>query len=430
MTVNFIEVGSDFSGNAYNTKISSDGSIWFDSTDNPFSVIGNNVAYGQDNSGNGRWIMVGIDNSNNNIKYSDNDGVTWNNASSNSFTGFYGNGRNIHWGEDAIGNKLWVAVGGDSSGNTIKYSSDGSTWIDVSTNTFFDGSDGNGQGRGVAWGGDAYTIGKWIAVGGDSSGNTIKYSSDGKIWNNVTSNQFSLQGENVGWGIDGAGKSQWVSVGQDSGGNTIKYSSDGVTWYNVVSNAFSYTGNGCVWGIDNLGNYKWVAVGQDNSGNNIKYSSDGINWNNVISNQFNNIGYDVTWGIDNSGNRLWVAVGGNGSTVTTKYSYDAINWVNASSNAISGSGTGIGSRFTPPHPSPPPPPPKPKSNCPCPVIIPEQNGSNITRTLTQNQRAAQNIRNSRFTRGSRYQIIHNPTNLFGTRSGAPLGTRAPPKNTF
>ena len=428
MTVNFIEVGSDFSGNAYNTKISSDGSIWFDSTDNPFSVIGNNVAYGQDNSGNGRWIMVGIDNSNNNIKYSDNDGVTWNNASSNSFTGFYGNGRNIHWGEDAIGNKLWVAVGGDSSGNTIKYSSDGSTWIDVSTNTFFDGS--NGQGSGVAWGGDAYTVGKWITVGTDISGNTIKYSSDGKIWNNVTSNQFSLQGENVGWGIDGAGKSQWVSVGQDSGGNTIKYSSDGVTWYNVVSNAFSYTGNGCVWGIDNLGNYKWVAVGQDNSGNTIKYSSDGINWNNVISNQFNNIGYDVTWGIDNSGNRLWVAVGGNGSTVTTKYSYDAINWVNASSNAISGSGTGIGSRFTPPHPSPPPPPPKPKSNCPCPVIIPEQNGSNITRTLTQNQRAAQNIRNSRFTRGSRYQIIHNPTNLFGSRSGAPLGTRAPPKNTF
>ena len=430
MTVNFIEVGSDFSGNAYNTKISSDGSIWFDSTDNPFSVIGNNVAYGQDNSGNGRWIMVGLDQSNNTIKYSDDDGVTWNNASSNSFTGFYGNGRNIHWGEDAIGNKLWVAVGGDSSGNTIKYSSDGSTWVDVSTNSFFDGSDGNGQGRGVAWGGDAYTIGKWIAVGGDSSGNTIKYSSDGKIWNNVTSNQFSLQGENVGWGIDGSGKSQWVSVGQDSGGNTIKYSSDGVTWYNVVSNAFSYTGNGCVWGIDNLGNYKWVAVGGDNSGNTIKYSSDGINWNNVISNQFNNIGYDVTWGIDNSGNRLWVAVGGNGSTVTTKYSYDAINWVNASSNAISGSGTGIGSRFTPPHPSPPPPPPKPKSNCPCPVIIPEQNGSNITRTLTQNQRAAQNIRNSRFTRGSRYQIIHNPTNLFGTRSGAPLGTRAPPKNTF
>lgn len=428
MTVNFIEVGSDFSGNAYNTKKSSDGSIWFDSSDNQFSVFGNNVAYGEDGSGNGRWIMVGIDNSNNNIKYSDNDGVTWNNASSNIFSGFYGSGGNIDWGEDAIGNKLWVAVGGDSSGNTIKYSSDGSTWIDVSTNTFFDGS--NGQGSGVAWGGDAYTVGKWIAVGTDISGNTIKYSSDGKIWNNVTSNQFSLQGENVGWGVNDSGESLWVAVGSDNSGNTIKYSSDGIIWSNVVSNVFSDTGFGCAWGIDNSGNYKWVAVGQDNSGNNIKYSSDGINWNNVISNQFNVTGTDVAWGIDNSGNRLWVAVGRSTNTITTKYSYDAINWVNASSNAISGSGDGIGSRFTPPHPSPPHPPPKPKSNCPCPVIIPEQNGSNITRTLTQNQRAAQNIRNSRFTRGSRYQIIHNPTNLFGTRSGAPLGSRAPPKNTF
>ena len=346
--IKFIQVGTDVSGIFYNTKLSYNGIDWIDSSNNPFSNVGYGVAHGTNNTipdlGIYRWVMVGIDSSNNTIKYTDDQGITWNNASSNPFTGFYGSGSGIKWGKTSSGNNLWVAVGGDSSNNTIKYSYDGSVWLNTS-NPFYNGSNGTGSGNCVDYGEDTNGNPLWVAGGEDISNNTIKYSLDGIVWNNAT-NVFNQVCNGVSYGFTVNGNI-WTATGRDSTGVTIKYSFNGITWFDS-NDSFGLTGQDVDWGIDNSFNSIGICVGNDNSGNTIKYSYDGINWNNA-NNGFtggsNSSGFTVIWGIDSSNNKISVTGGrDNSGNLTTKYSYNGIDWINTTNNTIFGTVIGIGSR--------------------------------------------------------------------------------------
>ena len=359
---NFIQVGSDISGTSYNTKLSLNGIVWTDSSNNQFTLYGQDAAYGTSdttiNPINCIWVMVGIDASGNTIKYSDNEGVTWQDAS-NCFSGFYGNGSGICWGKDNNNNYRWIVVGGDgnpppsaSTSNTIKYSSDGNIWQNA-INPFQGGTSGGvfypGSGNGVNWGVDINFNSMWVTVGTDFSGNNIKYSYDGITWLNAN-NSFGLYGNGVANGLDINGKPLWVAVGNDSISN-IKYSNNGINWSNA-NNSFGLYGNGVSWGIDNNSVGVWVAVGNDNSGNTIKYSYNGFDWlnaNNGFTGGSTGSGYTVVWGKDNNNNPIWIAGGSdNYRDITTKYSYNGIQWIDTSNNTIIGTVVGVGSRYKSP----------------------------------------------------------------------------------
>ena len=178
----FIAVGNDSGGKTIKYSINS-GATWSDVTSGQFDTTGNGIAYSD-----GLWVAVGTDSGGNTIKWSY-DGLIWN----NSITGAFIGGSDV-----AYNNGLWIAVGDDATA-TIKGSLDGKTWFNLLVGTDPKFSIAYGDGRwivgganmlysdnsGTSWNAmtnefvglsccSEYGDGKWVAVGGDSSGKTIK----------------------------------------------------------------------------------------------------------------------------------------------------------------------------------------------------------------------------------------------------------------
>jgi hypothetical protein len=271
---------------------------------------------------------------------------------------------------------IWVAVGRDTGFNTIKYSSNGTTWLNasVSTNTtlyegwavayngtqwltclnnsantitsFYSSSDGinwtqnistptsiypNKIVHDIIWNGK-----NWIAVGADSrvptnSNYTISLSSNSSNWIPCSSGGFGgASGQGRGICFNGY---RMVAVGTGSSSNeSIKYSDDlGSNWTSVSSNGFSSGGLGIA-----TNGYMFIACGGDaNSNASIKYSYNGINWINIPTNGFSTgQGWGAAWN-----GYMWVSSGNDSGGNSLKYSYDGINWSNGT-----GGTTGIALR--------------------------------------------------------------------------------------
>lgn len=218
-----------------NILISPDGKTWATASGS-FDGWGRDIAYGGNT-----WVAVGSSNDTP-IKYSP-DGVNWSNATGgfnsapNSFSyDIPGSGFGVAY--DGIG--TWVVVGVDVSGANIKYSTTGGqSWNDAS------GSFGiEGAGFGVAYGNNT-----WVAVGYSDVGNNILHSSDGISWN-IANGSFGIPtGGPSGNPGQGYGVSYlnglWYAVGEDSSGNTILTSPDGINWTPQPTSYFSNS----VWSI-------------------------------------------------------------------------------------------------------------------------------------------------------------------------------------
>jgi hypothetical protein len=276
----WVAVGQDSGGNTI--KHSTDGITWENAISGAFDSTGRGIAYG-----NGQWVAVG-DGSGNTIKYSS-DALNW----TNSTNGFRVYGQSIGgYGIAYGGGSNWVAVGHDiaslpNPGKNIKYSSDnGVSWSNATSNTFTEIQ--TSYGYGVYYGNS-----RFIAVGFDpnSTNATIKYSTDnGATWVDSLSGSFDYAGRGVAFD----GVSTWITVGQDASGNTIRISTDnGVNWTNVMSGGFGDHGRGVAYA-----NSMWFAVGDMNdSTSTIKYSSDGgLTWSDAVSGAFSVSGRGIAIG--------------------------------------------------------------------------------------------------------------------------------------
>jgi hypothetical protein len=249
--------------------------------------------------GNNRFVAGG----NNRIAYSSN-GTTWTASTGNS--NFIING--------IIYGTRFVAVGYGYDG-IINYSSDGTSWSNVTDTTF-----GESDIEDVAYGG-----GRYVAVGENGK---IAYSTNGTSWTAATDSTFGTADyTSTIYGITyGAGK--FVVVGS---GGKIAYSTNGTTWTAVDDSKLTGTINGITYGGP-AGKEKFIAVGSSLSSYQIAYSTDGITWTRV-SQYFSDGGLfsslnRVAWG----GNK-YVAVASSG---VMYFSLDGTYWAK-----IEG-GTGVG----------------------------------------------------------------------------------------
>jgi hypothetical protein len=242
------------------------------------------------------------------------NGSNWNHVISNQFTTYT---RGV--ATDTLGR--WVATGQDSGGQTIKYSTDnGSNWSNSLTGLFSN----------YGWCVATDNLGRWF-VGGNDAVSSIKYSTNGgSNWSNVSSGAFTSACRGIA--TDGSGK--WVAVGTSGGGVSIKYSTDnGLNWINSpTSPTFNTTGLSVAYK-----NGVWVATGQHlASGRTILYSMDGITWS-LGTNVFSSAGVAVA--VDNNG--VWVAGGQDSGGNTIKYSLNGINWSNITSGKFTSACTGL-----------------------------------------------------------------------------------------
>jgi hypothetical protein len=253
---------------------SDDGTTWNTGADasliNPINDIATNGHI---------WVAVGQSNGNNKIIYSQGGGQSWVSAGSTVFsTAGYGVASN---------RKMWVAVG--AGGNTIAYSTTGtSNWTASATNIF-----GNGQGNGVAWNGSM-----WVAVG-KGNNNEMAYSADGITWI-ANGNPFNTgQG---GFCVAWNGK-LWVAGGGGNNSSAIINSYNGINWTSANSPMFNGGSNTKYVKSIKWSGSMWVAVGNtnDSSISNIAYSLDGVGWSsannsNTAATIFNGVAFNSGYG--------------------------------------------------------------------------------------------------------------------------------------
>jgi hypothetical protein len=291
-----------------------------------FNTEGVGVAYA-----NGVWVAVGgqvnltgSPRQGNTIATS-NDGLTWTTRGKiDNINIIDTNGRGV-----AYGNYLWVVVGGGSSdsANSIATSDDnGVSWTGQGNNKL------GLHGRAVAYGNNM-----WVAVG-IGGANTIATSSNGIEWTGqgntyITSGNANNGGLSVAYGKDNNNNNLWIvgggrTTGSTPIGNTLATSTNGTVWNGVSSSPFTTAVNGVAYGKDNLGGNLWVAVGSGTYS--IATSTNGTVWNGVSSSPFNtgrSVMYVKSWHYqDNDYPARWVATG-SGTNTTIATSIDGINWV-------------------------------------------------------------------------------------------------------
>jgi hypothetical protein len=237
-----------------------------------------------------------------------NNGVDWNPAANNVFTGVSGTGYAIAWN-----GSRWVAGGVDGAGagaTHLAYSdNNGINWTAVTSPSLT-------TVHSAIW-----TNQKWLAVGSGGGKWIIDSDDNGTTWTDINpSTNISLTNcYEITWN-----GSIFVAVG-DGSGNTIIYSDPhSYTTWHTTTNPFSTQCNSVAWN-----GRMWVAVGigssaiaysnTDGSGNIILDGSGNMIWTNASSTLTD--GYGVAWN-----GQIWVAGGVGGPFIV--YSYDGITWIN------------------------------------------------------------------------------------------------------
>ena len=296
--INHIMIGA--SNSQSRTSVASSNAInrWNTSIANQFTNQGNDIAY------NGSlWVAVGSNLTGTNfIKYTINIGTPFINATYPNTNTSLISMNTVKWN-----GSYWLAGG---SGNptedpTLLKSLNGITWSDaLAEETLTSYQD-------LSWNGYF-----WGAVGSNPGNSNILYTDIDGIWNKAV-NTFDIQGN----AITNNGRT-WVAVGEGSA--SIKYSYNGKNWDNVVGPQLS-TGYTVAWNGD-----KFLAGGSNGNNSNLMYSYNGVNWSYVpVSTDSNTyISQKVTSILWNGS--LWSAAGIN--DLTDPYagvhmrSADAMNW--------------------------------------------------------------------------------------------------------
>jgi hypothetical protein len=163
---------------------------------------------------------------------------------------------------------LWIAAGqGDSTVNSLLYSTDGKNWYSAQSGGFESG------GNAAIWTGS-----RWIATGNNGLQSSFMVSEDGMNWSGIDGFGFASarQYARRGASVETNGQIVVATGSYDStvpSAKSIQYSLDnGRTWSNAVGTLFDTdgaSGNAVVWN----GTY-WIASGSTG----IRKSTDGITW--------------------------------------------------------------------------------------------------------------------------------------------------------
>lgn len=232
-----------------------------------------------------RWIAVGGFGPAK-LFISDNEGLTWTEKTTGITDASFITSTIAYYGISCGSDKTWVLTG---SGNTVSgfagfilYSSDdGETWAPAE----LEGSPGTHFQFG--YGGSGVATDKeraWIVTGQQNGGGGGSQTIARSIWPPVSgSSTMTFQFDSNAFDVIGTAvhcaKNKFVAVGQDTGGRTIKYKNlTDTAWTNatgsagVIFNSYADT-------ITYNGRY-WISTGEHSSESEsvARFSSDGITW--------------------------------------------------------------------------------------------------------------------------------------------------------
>ena len=217
----WLYVGSTTSAASIRTSL--DGITWTQGVTTGFfkgsSSLGNAIAW----DGSTNYVAVGeLDSSGNSILTTNNPANGWSSVAGGSTTtgGFTKGGISVEYGKDNSGTPIWLAGGSDISGNSMKYSYDRTTWINVTGNT-------SAWCFSIAYGKDALGVGLWLAGGRveytSQYTSMFMYSRNGINWFSTGFTNSPQRATRIVWNPT---LSVWLAIGQ----SPLYYSTNGFTW--------------------------------------------------------------------------------------------------------------------------------------------------------------------------------------------------------
>jgi hypothetical protein len=313
---------------------SNDASNWYETYSLPDLITSSvdiwDVAYGDLSSGTSLYVAVClyVNSATQNILYS-NTGTDWQFATGIQFLNRVGlaQGRGVAFGQDNLGNDLWVAIGkGDGGVNNILFSNNGTCWM----NSHSGGETFDIFGSAAAFGTNGSGSCLWVATGNNTNTTkTLLWSDDGMFWARCVfpgGTYFAGFGSNVAYGTDNLGNPLWVACGQDvTAYKRLLWSNDGMCWAQSSSSGADPSGGvmyDVAYGVSSDGTCLWVATGED-AVCSIFRSTDGMIWSRASNTTFDLAGEIFTRVV--YGNNLWTALKG-ATTNNIIHSVDGLNW--------------------------------------------------------------------------------------------------------
>jgi len=260
-----------------------------------FSTCGYGVEYSATQN---IWVAGGqtaVTGSGNTIGYSTN-GTTWTGLVTAALS------LNMHIAKYSAYQNLWVGVGYNSSGNSLAYSTNGITWTGVPGSNSIFSTDAKGI---------AYSVNQdlWTAAG-EGASHSLAYSTNGTTWTGLGKTAFTTSANDVACSFT---QNMWIAAG--TGTHSLAYSKNGFTWTGVTLNSI-YSTNGIAVAYSE--NQKlWVSSGTGT--NTMAYSTNAVTWTGSGATPFSSQGWSV--GCTNY-NTYIMSLGGNMATST-----DGIRWV-------------------------------------------------------------------------------------------------------
>ena len=215
------------------------------------------------------WVLGGYDGGHKNDVWYSADGINWSEVTTSNIWS-----ARIFHSSVVFDGKIWVLGGsttnsGEINKNDVWYSTDGSNWVEASTNAAWSARNSHSS---------VVFDNKILVLGGYDGGNKkdVWHSTDGINWTRATTNaawsarwgHSSVVFDDKIWVLGGVGSSNK---------NDVWYSADGINWTRAtIAAAWSarYSHTSVVFD-DKI----WVLGGFDNSRkNDVYYSADGINW--------------------------------------------------------------------------------------------------------------------------------------------------------
>ncbi len=232
------------------------------------------------------WVIGGLSTAGNplNSVYNSTDGITWTNVPQTaSFPARSGQTSVLFDPSNGTeSKKMWVIGGAANSTpffNDVYYSTDGSNWVQTTSNAGFAGRYGHTS---VVYNGKMWVIGGYD--GNPNMHNDVWSSPDGVTWTQVTANAaFPARAYHTSFVFNNR---MWVVGGFGGSGSLsdVWSSTDGITWTQATASAafggrynfLSLVFNNQMWVIGGV-------VGTSTVSNDVWNSTDGITWNLVTA---------------------------------------------------------------------------------------------------------------------------------------------------
>jgi hypothetical protein len=250
------------------------------------------------------------------------DGGNWAAVSEPGFAGVYSNVNTAIPDMIVFGSQLYAGAGWGGGPGQVWRSTDGSTWLPVSSDGFGD-SDNDVVSNFAVFDNVLYA-----GTGNDSGAQIWRSASgDGGSWTQVATNGLGSAEANLVTGLAVFKGVLYAAIESSQGGDAQVWSTvNGTDWTPIVSDGFGDAENIGTGGFAELGGFLYVGIWNDTTGGQVWRSSNGATWTQAMGNGFGDHSNKKVESLFTFGGELFAATNNDFTGLEVWKSEDGLAW--------------------------------------------------------------------------------------------------------